>query len=130
MLPPAPRTAPEQSCVASSQRSLDKRLLSPCYKGLSLHNRSGCAAATQFLRRPEIQGALRLAATSETILELVEIELRRVRSMAAPAGDDALLYLIDMAIMEAKSKASSPPPNGKNSAAGRTDGGVRGPNVG
>jgi hypothetical protein len=50
--------------------------------------------------------------------------------MAARADDDALLYLIDMAIMEAKSKASSPAPNGKSSAAGRTDGGVRGPNVG
>jgi hypothetical protein len=71
-----------------------------------------------------------LAATSETILELVEIELRRVRSMAARADDDALLYLIDMAIMEAKSRACSHAPNGERSAAGRTDSGVRGPNVG
>jgi hypothetical protein len=44
--------------------------------------------------------------SSETILELVEIELSRVRKLAEPACDGVLLYLIDMAILEAK-RASS-----------------------
>ena len=71
-----------------------------------------------------------MAAGSETILELVEIELKRVRSMAAQADDAALLYLIDMAIMEAKSKASSAAADdGKNYACGQTEGGVKDPYV-
>lgn len=36
---------------------------------------------------------------------LVEIELTRVRRMAEQAGDGFLLYLIDMAIIEANAKA-------------------------
>ena len=71
-----------------------------------------------------------MAAGSETILELVEIELKRVRSMAAHADDDALLYLIDMAIMEAKSKASSAAADhGTNSACSQTEGGFKDPYV-
>jgi hypothetical protein len=69
-----------------------------------------------------------MAAGSET-LELVEIELRRVRSMAARADDGALLYLIDMAILEAKSKASSPAADRENSACGQTKAGVKDPYV-
>lgn len=56
-------------------------------------------------RCPTLQGSAKLAASSETMLDLVEIELIRVRNMAVQAEDTMLLYLIDMAIMEAKSKA-------------------------
>ena len=45
-----------------------------------------------------------MAVSPETMLDLVEIELIRVRNMAVQAEDTMLLYLIDMAIMEAKSK--------------------------
>ncbi len=41
------------------------------------------------------------------MLELIEIELTRVRKMAEQAGDDFLLYLIDLAIIEANAKARS-----------------------
>ena len=55
---------------------------------------------------------------SETILDLVEIELKRVRLMAEQAGDGLLLYLIDMAIWEAKHKATrATSSSGKESAA-------------
>lgn len=40
------------------------------------------------------------------MFRLIEIELTRVRRMAA--GDDFLVYLIDMAIIEANAKARSP----------------------
>ncbi len=43
------------------------------------------------------------------MLDLIEIELKRVRKMAEQAGDDFLLYLIDLAIMEASVKARSQP---------------------
>jgi hypothetical protein len=51
------------------------------------------------------------------MLDLVEIELIRVRNMAVQAEDTMLLYLIDMAIMEAKSKAGLPRAN-RDSPAG------------
>ena len=41
------------------------------------------------------------------MLDLIEIELTRVRKMAEHAGDDFLLYLIDIAIIEANAKARS-----------------------
>ncbi len=41
------------------------------------------------------------------MLELIEIELTRVRKMAEHAGDDFLLYLIDIAIIEANAKSRS-----------------------
>jgi hypothetical protein len=44
----------------------------------------------------------------------VEIELKRIRNMAEQADDGLLLYLIDMAIWEAKRKASFS--SGKGSA--------------
>ena len=40
-----------------------------------------------------------------TLFELIEIELTRVRRMAEQENDGFLLYLIDMAILEANSKA-------------------------
>ncbi len=43
----------------------------------------------------------------ETTLELVEIELKRIRAMAAQADDAALVYMIEMAIMEAKKARAS-----------------------
>ena len=39
------------------------------------------------------------------MFELVEIELTRVRRMAEQTSDDLLLYMIDMAIIEANAKA-------------------------
>jgi hypothetical protein len=60
-----------------------------------------------------------MASSPDTVLELVEIELKRVRSIAAQADDSVLLYLIDMAIMEVKSKASSSSAVGKVSAVGQ-----------
>ena len=39
------------------------------------------------------------------MFELVEIELTRVRRMAEQTSDDLLLYMIEMAIIEAKAKA-------------------------
>jgi hypothetical protein len=39
------------------------------------------------------------------MLELIEIELTRIRRMAEQAGDPFLLYLIDMAALEANAKA-------------------------
>jgi hypothetical protein len=41
------------------------------------------------------------------MLDLIEIELTRVRRMAEQAGDDFLLYLIDMAVIEAHARARS-----------------------
>ncbi len=38
------------------------------------------------------------------MFKLVEIELIRIRKMAAQTEDDFLLYLIDMAIIEANAK--------------------------
>ena len=42
------------------------------------------------------------------MFELIEIELTRVSRMAKQAGNDFLVYLIDMAIIEANAKARSP----------------------
>ena len=39
------------------------------------------------------------------MLDLIEIELTRVRKMAEHADDEFLLYLIDIAIIEANTKA-------------------------
>ncbi len=41
------------------------------------------------------------------MFELIEIELTRVRKMAELADDGFLLYLIDIAIIEANAKARS-----------------------
>ena len=41
------------------------------------------------------------------MLDLIEIELTRVRRMAEHADDDFLLYLLDMAILEANRRARS-----------------------
>jgi hypothetical protein len=41
------------------------------------------------------------------MLDLIEIELIRVRRMAEQAGDGLLLYFIDIAIIEANRKARS-----------------------
>jgi hypothetical protein len=41
------------------------------------------------------------------VFELIEIELTRVRRMAEQADDGFLLYLIDIAIIEANAKARS-----------------------
>jgi hypothetical protein len=41
------------------------------------------------------------------MFELLEIELTRVRKMAEHAGDAFLLYLIDMAILQANAEARS-----------------------
>ncbi len=41
------------------------------------------------------------------MLDLIEIELTRVRRMAEHADDGFLLYLIDMAILEANRRARS-----------------------
>jgi len=41
------------------------------------------------------------------MLELIEIELTRVRRMPDQADDGFLVYLIDMAIIEANAKARS-----------------------
>ena len=41
------------------------------------------------------------------MFELIEIELTRVRRMAEPTGDGFLLYLIDIAILQANAKARS-----------------------
>lgn len=41
------------------------------------------------------------------MFELIEIELTRVRRMAEQADDGFLLYLIDIAIIEANAKARS-----------------------
>ena len=43
----------------------------------------------------------------QTMLDLIEIELTRVRRMAEHAGDSLLLYFIDIAIIEANRKARS-----------------------
>ena len=48
------------------------------------------------------------------MLELIEIELTRARNMAEHPGDDVLRYLIDMAILEARSK-------NRSQGAGRND---------
>lgn len=44
------------------------------------------------------------------MLDLIEIELTRARNMAEHPGDDVLRYLIDMAILEARSKNCSQGP--------------------
>jgi hypothetical protein len=41
------------------------------------------------------------------VLDVIEIELTRVRRLAQRAHDDFLLYLIDMAIIEAHARARS-----------------------
>jgi hypothetical protein len=41
------------------------------------------------------------------MFDLVEIELTRVRKMAELTNDDLLIYLIDVAIIEANAKARS-----------------------
>jgi hypothetical protein len=41
------------------------------------------------------------------MFDLVEIELTRVRKMAELTNDDLLIYLIDVAIIEANTKARS-----------------------
>lgn len=41
------------------------------------------------------------------MLELIEIELTKARKMAERPGDEVLCYLIDMAILEARSKNRS-----------------------
>ena len=41
------------------------------------------------------------------MLDAIEIELTRVRRLAQQAHDDFLLYLIDMAIIEAHARARS-----------------------
>jgi hypothetical protein len=38
------------------------------------------------------------------MLQLIEIELTRARKLAERPGDEVLCYLIDMAILEARSK--------------------------
>jgi len=48
------------------------------------------------------------------MLELIEIELTRARDMAEHPDDDVLRYLIDMAILEARSK-------NRSQGAGRND---------
>jgi hypothetical protein len=60
-----------------------------------------------------------MASTPDRIFELVEIELKRVRMIAAQADDIALLYLIDMAIMEAKRMANSSSGVAEDSAVGQ-----------
>ena len=56
------------------------------------------------------------------MFELIEIELTRVRRMAEPAGDGFLLYLIDIAILQANAKARSaagaPTPGDDDDASG------------
>jgi hypothetical protein len=64
------------------------------------------------------------------VLELVEIELKRVRKIAAQADDTVLNYMIDMAIMAAKAKAGSSGAAGKDSPVGQNDRDVKGPDVG
>ena len=41
----------------------------------------------------------------DRMFELIEIQLMRVRRMAAHSHDGVLLYLIDMAILQANTKA-------------------------
>ena len=53
-----------------------------------------------------------MAASPKTILELVEIELKRIRSMAAQADDAVLIHMIEMAIMEVKRASLRPEPSG------------------
>ena len=43
-----------------------------------------------------------MAASPGTIFELLEIELKRIRGMAAQADDAVFIYMIEMAIMAAK----------------------------
>ena len=50
---------------------------------------------------------VRCADREEAMFELIEIELTRVRKMAEQADDGFLLYLIDIAIIEANAKARS-----------------------
>jgi hypothetical protein len=50
---------------------------------------------------------LRCADREEGMFDLIEIELTRVRKMAERADDGFLLYLIDIAIIEANAKARS-----------------------
>jgi hypothetical protein len=46
-------------------------------------------------------------ARKKPMFDLIEIELTRVRRMAEQTGDTFLLYLIDIAIIEANAKARS-----------------------
>jgi hypothetical protein len=50
------------------------------------------------------------------MLDLIEIELTRVRRMAEHADDGFLLYLLDMAILEANRRARSFAENRANAA--------------
>ncbi len=64
---------------------------------------------------------------SSEILELVQIELRRARNMAEHAAEGAepgfLLYLIDMAILEAKCESRSSDADRERSAPEHSNGG-------
>ncbi len=64
---------------------------------------------------------------SSEILKLVQIELRRARNMAEHAAEGAedgfLLYLIDMAILEAKRETRSSDADWERSAAEYSNGG-------
>ncbi|HKM81194.1 MAG TPA: hypothetical protein VJY15_09565 [Candidatus Acidoferrum sp.] len=46
-------------------------------------------------------------ARKKTMFDLIEIELTRVRRMAEQTDDAFLIYLIDIAIIEANAKARS-----------------------
>ena len=52
------------------------------------------------------------------MLDLIEIELTRIRRMAEHADDGFLLYLLDMAILEANRRSRSRS-EGRDSSAGR-----------
>jgi hypothetical protein len=52
--------------------------------------------------------ASRLPVLGKEMFDLIEIELTRVRRMAERADGEFLVYLIDMAIIEANAKARSP----------------------
>lgn len=55
------------------------------------------------------------------MLDLIEIELTRVRRMAEHADDDFLLYLLDMAILEANRRARSIDGSGASAESLRLD---------
>jgi hypothetical protein len=39
------------------------------------------------------------------MFDLIEVELKRIKGMAEQAGDPFLLYLVDMALMQARMRA-------------------------
>lgn len=55
------------------------------------------------------------------MLDLIEIELTRIRRMAEHASDDLLLYFIDIAIIEANRKARSIKDDGGDFAIGHRE---------